>query len=362
MKLPLRHLPIAFALCVVGVACALQPVVAADYFDQYGLVAGSPTIDVGVQPLGIPSGMISSVMQRDRLLQSALVALKQPLKMHAFRRGADMVGLLADHRLEAGLLGDMPTILAASAHPVWVAGLVKQTSTALVAVGDPQIRSLAGKRIGYVPLSSAHNTLLQGLASAGLVEADVQLVALRVDDMPDALARGDIDAFAAWEPAPSIALARSEKTRVVFRGLSADYFVIDRDFEQRSPEAARIVVAGFVRAIEWMRASQKNVETAARWVLADAQAFGGKPPVAAVPQIVAITRREILGVPSAPVVVRVPGSAPPLKVEFEFLKKLGKLPQGGSWEQVVDAFRYDGLSRVMSESRKYQVRVFDYAP
>lgn len=352
MKLVLRYLQTAFLLCAAGAACALPSV----------LVADASTLDVGVQPLGIPSGVISSVMQRDRVLQSTLVALKQPLKMHAFRRGADMVDLLADHRLDAALLGDMPTILAASAHPVWVAGLVKQTSTALVAVGDSQIRNLVGKRIGYVPLSSAHNTLLQGLASAGLVESDVKLVALSVNDMPDALARGDIDAFSAWEPAPSIALARSDKTRVVFRGLSADYFVIDRDFAQRSPEAARVVVAGFVRAIEWMRASQKNVETAARWVLADAQAFSGKAPAVTVPQIVAITRREILGVPSAPVVVRAPGSAPPLKMEFEFLKKLGKLPSGEAWEQVTDAFRYDGLSRVMGESRKYQLRVFDYGP
>ena len=69
---------------------------------------------------------------------------------------------------------------------------------------------------------------------------------------------------------------------------------------------------------------------ASRWVLADAQAFGGKPPVAAVPQIVAISRRDILRAPPAPVVVRVPGSAPPLKVEFEFINKLGKLPQGGT--------------------------------
>lgn len=332
-----------------------------DYFERYGLIAGSPAIDLGGQPLGYPSGVISAVMQRDRVMQSALGALGRPVKVHAFRRGADMVGLLANHRLEAGLLGDMPTILAASAHHVLVVGLVKQTSTSLVANGDIQVRNLAGKRIGYVPVSSAHNTLLQGLASVGLSEADVKLVALGIDEMPDALTRGDIDAFSAWEPAPLIALGRNEKTRVVFRGLSSDYFVLDREFEKRSPEAARVVVAGFVRAIEWMRASHKNTETAARWVLADAQAFTGKIPSATVLQIVAITRRDILGVPSAPVVVTMPGTLPPLKAEFDFLSKLAKLPAGGAWAHVAEAFRYDGLSRVLGESKKYQIRVFDYA-
>ncbi len=212
---------------------------AEEYFDRYGLAPASPAVDLGVQPLGYPSGVISAVMRRDRILKKALADSRQPLKTHPFRRGADMVALLAERRLEAGLLGDMPTILAAAGGNVWIAGLVKQTSTAIVTKGDTQARGLAGKRIGYVEASSAHHTLLQGLASAGLDETRVKLVALRIDDMPDALERGDIDAFAAWEPAPSIALKNSNKNHIVFRGLSTDYFVIERDFEsaRRRPRA-----------------------------------------------------------------------------------------------------------------------------
>ena len=150
-----------------------------------------------------------------------------------------MVGLLADQRLEAGLLGDMPTLLSASAGHVLVVGLVKQTSTSIVTAGITQIQALKSRRIGYVPISSAHHTLLQGLASAGLGEVDVKLVPLGIGEMNDALAKGDIDAFAAWEPAPSLALAQHAKNRVIYRGLTTDYFVLNRDFEKRSPEAAR---------------------------------------------------------------------------------------------------------------------------
>lgn len=332
-----------------------------EYFDRYGLVPLSPAIDLGVQPLGYPSGVISSVMARDRQFQSLLAAMGHPLKVHAFRRGADMVGLLDDHRLEAGLLGDMPTLLAASTGSIRIVGLVKQSSTAIVSSGGAQVRELAGKRIGYVPVSSAHNTLLQGLASAGLGEADVKLLAMGVDDMPQALARGDIDAFAAWEPAPSIALASSDKNRIVFRGLSMDYFVIDRAFEQRAPEAARALAAAFVRAIEWMRRSQKNVEAAARWVMADSAAFTGKVPAVSVASIMAITRRDILNVASAPAIGMMPGVPTPLKSEFEFLRQLGKLPAHAKWENVEAALAYDGLSRILSEPRKFGIRVFDYA-
>ena len=329
------------------------------YFDRYGLSPASAPVDLGVQPLGYPSGVISAVMAHDRILKQALIDLKRPLTSHAFRRGADMVALLGDQRLEAGLLGDMPTILAASTGSVWIVGLVKQTSTALVAKGIAQPGGLAGKRIGYVENSSAHHTLLQGLASAGLDESRAKLVPLQIDQMPDALESGDIDAFAAWEPAPSMALAQSDKNRIVFRGLSSDYFVIEQDFAKRAPQAARHLVAGFLRAIEWMRRSQRNVERAAAWAMADATALSGKPGTLSVAQIVAITRREILDIPSAPAIPVGPGT-PPLRNEFLFLSKLGKLPAAARWESLQGAFSYDGLAQVLAEPRAFKIATFDY--
>jgi ABC-type nitrate/sulfonate/bicarbonate transport system substrate-binding protein len=354
-----RQLHKVVAVGVLVIACWPVLATAQAYFDRYGLVAKSPVVDLGIQPLGYPSGVISAVMQHDRILKAALAQSGQPLKTHPFRRGADMVALLADHRLEAGLLGDMPTILAAATANVWVVGLVKQTFTAIVVKGDTHVRGLAGKRIGIVEASSAHHTLLQALASAGLNESQVKLVALGVDEMPDALARGDIDAFAAWEPAPTIALSQSAKVRIVSRGLSTDYFVIDQYFEKQSPETARQLVAGFVRAIQWMRRSQHNVEKATIWAMADAQALSGKVGTLSVAQIASITKREILNIPSAPAILKSPGS-PPLKKEFLFLADLGKMPPGGTWDNVETAFTYDGLARVMADPRRYQLATFDY--
>ena len=332
---------------------------AEEYFDRYGLSPLSPTVDLGVQPLGYPSGVISAVMQRDRILKKALIDARQPLKTHAFLRGADMLSLLAAHKLESGLLGDMPTILSTSTGNVWVVGLVKQTSTAIVAKGNVQVADLAGKRVAYVPFSSAHYTLLQGLASAGLNETQVKLITLRADEMPAALERGDIDAFAAWEPGPSMAMSNSDKNRIVFHGQSTDFFVIDRDFENRQPETARLLAAGFFRAIEWMRRTQDNLDRAARWVRKDGEALSGKPITIPIVQIGAITRRDILNIPSAPVILASPGAAP-LENEYKFLAKLDKLPAGAKIENVFAAFKYDGLARVLADAKKYQLRNFDY--
>lgn len=344
---------------LLGLLC-ISVCPAEEYFDKYGLAPASTPLDLGIQPLGYPSGVISAVMRHDRILRKTLATAGHPLQTHAFRRGADMVKPLADQRLEAGLLGDMPTILAATGGNVWIVGLVKQTSTAIVARGETQVRSLAGKRIAYVETSSAHHTLLQGLSSAGLKESDIKLVPMGIDSMPEALAAGEIDAFAAWEPGPSIALANNEKNRIVFRGLSSDYFVIERSFAKRSPQATDALIAGYLRAIEWMRRSQKNIEKAAGWAMADAEALSGKPSALPVARIVAITRREILNVPSAPAILSNPSAPPPLKTEFEFLRKQQKIPADGQWENVEAALSFDGLTRMMADMRRFQISTYDY--
>lgn len=329
------------------------------YFERYALVAGSPDVDLGTQPLGYPSGVISAVMQRDKILRRTLEENKQALKTHPFRRGADMVKLLAEQKLEACLLGDMPTILAAVTSKVWIVGLVKQTFTAIVARELTQVSDLTGKRIAYVPASSAHHTLLQGLASAGINESQVTLIELGVDQMPDALEAGKIDAFAAWEPAPTIAIGKNRRNHILFRGISSDYFVINQEFARRSPQAALQLVAGFVRAIRWMRHSQANLDKATAWAMADTMAFSGKPPAISGTQIAAITRRDILDIPSAPTILR-NRPTPPLKTEFQFLSKLGKLPANSSTQQLDSALNYGGLAEVMNDAEKFQIDRFDY--
>lgn len=355
----LHSLGSLFFYCIFLVLTLFTNANAEEYFDRYGLSPVSPNVDIGVQPLGYPSGIISAVMQRDRILKQALQNSQHPLKMHPFKRGADMVPLFADGRIEAGLVGDMPTILAAASGHVFVAGLVKQATTSIVAKEGVQIDSLAGKRIGYVEASSAHHTLLQAFAAAGIQGSQVTLIPIGIADMPEALARGDIDAFSAWEPAPSIALAKNPDNHVIFRGVSTDYFLLERRFVKRSPDLALHVIAAFVRSIEWMRRSKSNTEKAVNWAIADATHFSGKPNPLSVKQIVVITHREILDIPSAPVIL-VDSASPPLQKQFQFLRTLNKLPPDASWDNLKESMQYDGLSRVLADKRTYQLRQYDY--
>lgn len=347
-------------LFVLTLLLGLSATWAAEYFESYGLAPASATIDFGVQPLSYPAGVVSSLMRRDKILHKALAEMQQPLRTHAFYRGADMLALLADHRLQGGIFGDVPTINAAASGSVWIVGLVEQVSTGIITKGHKTVEDLVGQRIGYVDGSTAHHTLLQGLASAGIDESQVKLVGMRVDAMPDALERGSIDAFAGWDPATTIALRQSRENRVVFRGLSMDYFVLERSFVQHTPEAARQVVASLVRSIAWMRRSRQNIAQAVRWAMADAATFSGKPETLSVDEIITITRRSLLDIPSAPAIVIDPGN-PPLKHQFEFLARLGKLPTTAQWATIQTSFAYDGLASVVAAPRAYRLAEFNFA-
>lgn len=326
---------------------------------RLGWATPSRTLVLGTQPLGVPCSALSALMLRDQVLQQALAHTPWRLNAYPFSKGADMLPLLSLRQLAAAFLGDMPTLVAAALGEVAIVGIVKQTTTAIVGRGLERIEDLRGCKVGYVEASSAHYTLLQGLNLAGLQESQITWVPLAVDQMVDALERGDIDAFAAWEPASSLALMRHRAHRVIFRGSTTDYLVLNRFLTQEHPEVSLALIASFVRAIQWLRLSRLNLDKAVRWANDEATSFSGRSLALPLRQLAAIVERDLLDVPAAPL-VSVPETLPPLQQEFEFLARLGKLPSQARWAHVVQAFSYDGLSMVLRQPQRHQTRTFNY--
>ena len=324
-------------------------------------IEAKSSIVLGVQPLGYPAAMIGALIGRDAVLKQQLARRGYSLILIPFRKGNDMVDLVGN-RVDAGLLGDMPTIRLAARTDICVVGLAKQTFSSVVGRKVTLLAQLKGKRVGYAEGSSAHHTLLQALAAAGLNEGNLTLVPVEIDAMPEELEAGRIDAFSAWEPATSLALAGNPGARVLFRGVSSDYFVLTRGLVQRDPEAALEVVAGFVRALVWMRKGSANLEKAAGWAKKDGEALSGTTSKLSLSQAADITRREILDIPSAPAILRRTGEKPPLSEEFNFLKSLGKIPANSEQQRLDQAFQYRGLQLVLKSPRRYRLGEFNYQP
>lgn len=126
--------------------------------------------------------------------------------------------------------------------------------------GINKISDLKGKRVLVPRLTSAHYYFELMLRRAGLTEADVTMVtlpALPTDQQPskfrnaEALAKGDVDVIAAFEPEPAIALQMLGKDGVILqdRKVYREAFNLNaRATDLANPEKRRAIVR-YVRAV-----------------------------------------------------------------------------------------------------------------
>lgn len=125
--------------------------------------------------------------------------------------------------------------------------------------GISSLADLKGKRIMLPRMTSAHYYLVAMLRSAGINEEDVTLVNLLptqgdqsgMDQMSDALARGDVDAISIWEPEPEDAIRALGDDAIVFQDRSVYREVFNlhaRAPDLADPEKRRSIVE-FVRAV-----------------------------------------------------------------------------------------------------------------
>jgi ABC-type nitrate/sulfonate/bicarbonate transport system substrate-binding protein len=244
--------------------------------------------------------------------------------------------------------------------PTAVVGLGKRNFSSIVSRDFSRLDELKGHKIGFSAGSSSHLVLMRGLKGANMTEKDVTLVPLEPAAMPDALDKGEVDAYSAWEPTPSISLARSPKNRAIYRGMSTDWVVFSREFVERDANVTQMLVAAYVRALNWMRKSKENLDRAGAWVLAESEKFNGEPAKVTAAKAIEIARKDLLEVPGAPSIPTLVDGAPPLSREFAFLKEQGRIPPAVDESVIHEAFAFDGLRKVQGDPKKYRLFTFDY--
>ena len=132
--------------------------------------------------------------------------------------------------------------------------LVARRSTGIGTLAD-----LKGKRVMLPRNTSANYYLVAMLRTVGLTEDDVELVPLPpdqgeqtgMDQMSDALQRGDVDAISIWEPEPDDAIKQLGEDAIVFQDRSVYREVFNlhaRAADLADPEKRRSIVE-FVRAV-----------------------------------------------------------------------------------------------------------------
>ena len=170
---------------------------------------------------------------------------------------------------DVAVMGDVPAIFAlASARPcVLVASYGGgETMHSIVTSEKSAIQSpadLEGKRVGVQFGSSTHGAIHLYLKANSVALDAVTLINIPQSTLIEALISGDIDALAASDPTPALAMENVPGARFFadMSGLGNEYplmMVATREFAESSPDAIRMLVAGTRKAVEYINANPEK--------------------------------------------------------------------------------------------------------
>lgn len=319
------------------------------------------TVDLGIQPLWLPSGVVTEVIRRDALLQKELRHLGLEIRFHPFLKGADVNFFLHAGKLEGGIGGDMPTLTACVNDQVQVVSLADLNFTAIVTRHAMLVVDLRGHHIGYAHGSNAHFALLQALTDSGLQESDVTLHNMEVSAMAEQLRKGSIDAFAAWEPTPAMAVFQ-DGAQVSYRALSSGYLYFTDDFASRHPQAIRHIIAAQVRALAWLDQSEVHLQQAVGWVIQHVEQLVGKNHPLDQDELTRLAMRGLRNLGLTPLLPETDLARDgPLARAVSFLRQIGKLPAATDWSTVRTCFKPDQVREVLATPQPYRLDQFDYS-
>jgi sulfonate transport system substrate-binding protein len=200
--------------------------------------------------------------------QNGLKALPAAVEWVEFTSGPPILEALNAGAIDFCATGDTPPIFAqaAGADVIYVGGQpIVGTNSAMLVRQDSPIRTLAdlrGKRVAYTKGSSAHNFVVQALASVGMKPADIQSVFLQPSDAGAAFRNGSLDAWAIWDPFYAMAAADSGvRVLTTAEGVAPtnSFFLARRAFADQNPALILGVLDAINVAAAWVRAHPEEL-------------------------------------------------------------------------------------------------------
>ncbi len=160
--------------------------------------------------------------------------------------------------MDIGVMGNVPAISGIAAGQsrsiIGIAYNGEKTLGILVSK-DSEIKSvsqLKGKKVGLVIGSISQDYLNAMLEDSNLKMGDVELINLGVSELESTLARGEVDAVAAWNPelleiqANSVGRLLADGTGVY---AGENVIVANKDYVEQNPEIVRIFMEQYQRGV-----------------------------------------------------------------------------------------------------------------
>jgi len=320
-----------------------------------------PTLTFGASTTALPNALLAEVLKRDKVLLKNLQG--NTLSFNSFEKGPEIVRSIRENEVDVAILGDFPTLEAATTADVLVLALVRQNFATTVGPKGKTLADMKGRRIGTATGTTGVFTLLQGLESVGLTEADVKFVALPIGELTDALLSGRVDAVALFEPLPTAIIRKyPHRFSALHKQASSAYLVMSKALMESHPQAATQLTAALARAVRWLRKDRANLALAARWTLQAMMPFGGNESILTEQEIARQTRTTLLDLSDAPALpLNSADKDALLGQEFAFMQRHGKLPGTVEWDKVARSFHPQTMKSILADPKKYRLDVFDYA-
>lgn len=181
-----------------------------------------------------------------------------------FNSGPEEMSAFAARSLDMGYVGLAPAINAVANNnvPIQALALVNNEGSAIVVGRQSFIQSpvdLKGKIVAIPGYGNVQDVLLrQALLNSKLEFKDVKITVLKPPEMLQALARGDIGAFVAWEPYPSMAEAQGiGKVLLSSDQIWADHpcciLTGNKDFLNKNPVAVTKLIKVHEQATDFIK-------------------------------------------------------------------------------------------------------------
>lgn len=193
-------------------------------------------------------------------LEKRLAPLGVAVKWNEFTAGVPLMEALNAGSLDIGHSGDAPAIFAQAAGAPLVYFANSRPSPESVAILVPKnspihrVADLRGKRLAFGKGSSAHPFVVQALKRAGLQLQDVKPVYLNPPDGRLAFERGNVDAWAVWDPFFASA-QRSSGARILVdgKGLTPfrEFYLANRSFASNNPGLIQAVIQETDKVGDW---------------------------------------------------------------------------------------------------------------
>jgi sulfonate transport system substrate-binding protein len=191
-----------------------------------------------------------------------------PIEWVEFPAGPPLLEAMAVGAVDVGLTGDTPPIFSQVAGaPIKYVAQVRlsgQAGGVITPKGSSvqSLKDLKGKKLCYTRGSSAHNSAVLALKSAGLTLDDVESVNLGPADAAAAFAQGGIDGWVIWDPYYTLAIrdqGARKLTGLDELGGGASFILANAKFAQTRPDDLKAILTAIANEGLWCKANTDEV-------------------------------------------------------------------------------------------------------